>query len=59
MVSLSVEKDTHILLRKIQATIYETRKDDIDIKDLIYLLVSNPDRAIELINKNKDEIMLK
>lgn len=50
--TLGIDQETHKLLRKIQANIYENRNINYDLKEIIHLLVIDPKNAEELIVKN-------
>lgn len=54
--TLGIDTETHKLLRKIQADIYEDRDINYDLKEIIRLLVMDTKNAKELIVRNVGHI---
>lgn len=50
--SLTIDEGTYALLRETQLIIHDKRRVDFDIKDIVHLVFSRPDRVVELIEKN-------
>lgn len=50
--SLTIDEGTYELLREVQLIIHDKRKVDFDIKDIIHLAFSRPERMAELIERN-------
>lgn len=50
--SLTIDEGTYNLLRETQLIIHDKKKVDFDIKDIVHMAFSRPDRIVELIERN-------
>ena len=56
--TIRIDKETHILLKKTQAIVYEIKKTNYDIDEIIQYLVANPERAAKFIADSKIQLLL-
>lgn len=49
---MTIDSDAKDLIKKTQKVIYNEKKVNLDLKDLVYLIFKNPERAAELVNEN-------